>query len=93
MSLKTKQITLNDRSRTDEIIINFPGGSVAVTRRPDGAGYWAHVSSDKGRFAGESVEVTDAHIRATNGSESKPQAPCLMNPDFRSLAMCFKVTS
>lgn len=55
-------------------IIEFPGGSIEVTRTTDGD-YWAHIAVNRGQalddcegFHGNTAQVVDARIDRTVGS-------------------------
>jgi hypothetical protein len=87
--VNTKHINMTNRSRTDETIIHFPGGSVQVTRRTDGQGYWAHISRDRHANTGEpSAIVTNVRVDCEGMNTNDANAGDMARADFYHVAVC-----
>lgn len=89
--MRTKHINLSNRSKADEIILHFPGGSVSVARRLDGGGYWAHISRDRHSHTGEpDAIVTNVRVDCAGMNTNDANVGDMARPDFYHVAVCIK---
>lgn len=93
MAATCKVITLHGNPRKPESathIIEFPGGSIEVSRTTDGE-YWAHIAVNRGQkiddcegFHGTLAQVVDARLDRTIGhTESLPDCQTIQHIAIR----------
>lgn len=88
-----KVIKFGPRSSHMEMRIEFPGGSVAVTRRSDGEGYWAHVTRDRAPYENAPYgygTVTDSRIDREGVGVNETNRGDLVAADVYHVALCIK---
>lgn len=90
MNGRVKRISFSERSGYDELFIDFPGGSVSVARRPDGQGWWAHITRDRRANTGEpDAVVTDARIDGEH-DYLRGRVTDIAVPGLYHIAVCIK---
>lgn len=86
-----KKLSLTDSSKSDEVTVYFPGGSISVGRRSDGEGYWAHINVDRELNETPNGTVTAGRIDCKSKSINAQNLGDLLAPDFYHVAVCVKV--